>query len=206
MFVIGLTGGIGTGKTEVMKILRELGADVISADDAGHRSYRAGSEGWRRVVGEFGENVVAPSGEVDRSRLGVIVFEDEEALKRLNAIVHPLIRSYVQGKLGELEGRGASVAVVEAALLLEAGWADLVDEIWVTVAPKDRVVERIVARDDLIEEEVNARIKAQMPQARRAAQADAVIDNDSTGDQLRRRVLALWRLRVSGRGRQAIHQ
>ena len=197
MLVIGVTGGIGTGKTAVTHILKELGADIIGADDVGHEAYNRGTKAWREVVDEFGEDVLAPDGEVDRGKLGSIVFDDEGALERLNAIVHPRIRSMIEERVRELRERGSKVAVVEAALLLEAGWESLADEIWVTVAPGEKVLERVRNRSDLDVQEIRARVLSQMPQRERLADADAVIDNGGSLDDLRQRVRTLWHERVN---------
>ena len=206
MLVIGLTGGIATGKTEVSKVLRDLGAEVISADEAGHESYRSGTEGWREVVAEFGEGILAPGGEVDRGKLGTIVFEDERALSRLNAIVHPRVRSMVEGRIRGSRERGGGVVVVEAALLLEASWASLADEVWVTVAREEQVVERVQGRDRLDEEAVGARLRSQMSQAERISRADAVIDNSGSLEDLRDRVRELWNERIIEGRKHKRHQ
>lgn len=196
MKVIGLTGGIGTGKTEVSRILQGLGAEVISADAMGRQAYARGAEGWRRVVDEFGEGVLGPDGEVDRTKLGAAVFSDERRLRRLNAIVHPLIRSLVEKRLGELGDRGTRVAVIEAALLLEAGWVDMVDEVWVVTADEDTAVARAAARSGLKSEAIRARVGAQMPQSERVARADVVIENTGNLDRLRARVTEVWKNRI----------
>ena len=196
MFVIGLTGGIGTGKTTVSEILRELGAEVISADEAGHQVYERGAEGWREVVAAFGDGVLTPDGEVDRSKLGAIVFEDAGALKRLNAIAHPRIRLSIRGRLDELRERGVAVAVVEAALLLEADWSDIVNEIWVTASSEESVIRRVMGRSRLAEDEVRARMRSQMPSGALTGHADAVIENDGSLMDLRAKVVTLWRDRA----------
>ena len=199
MFVIGLTGGIGTGKTQVSRILEEIGAEVVSADLVGHEAYRPHTEAWREVVRAFGEQVLTPSGEVDRKKLGVIVFNDSEALKRLNAIMHPRLYKMLEERIKELCGKGRDVVVVEAALFLEANWAPLVNEVWVTVSPEDEVVRRLQARDQTDEEAVRARIRSQMPQADRARCADVVIENNGSLAELRDRIQGLWNSRVLAR-------
>ena len=197
MLVIGLTGGIGTGKTEVAGILRALGAEIISADEVGHEVYMRGTEGWREVVEAFGEEFLAPNGEVDRAKLGGSVFGDELTLRRLNAIVHSRMRTMMDERIRELEAEGAHVAVLEAAILLEAGWAALADEVWVTVAPEDQVIDRLRGRGGLDGDAIRARVQSQMSQTDRLAHADAVIDNSGTREELRGRVQALWQQRVS---------
>ena len=196
MFVIGLTGGIGTGKTEVAKKLEALGAEVVDADRVGHEVYARGTDGWEEVVAQFGEGVLSPSGEIDRGKLGAIVFADQPALERLNKIVHPRIRSIVQERLRELERQGTDAAVVEAAVLQEARWHSLVDEVWVTTSPREQVLERVARRSGLRPDEVEARIDAQMSQGERVDTADAVIDNSGSLEDLRERVRQLWTERV----------
>ena len=196
MFVIGLTGGIGTGKTEVANKLRAVGAEVVDADRVGHEVYARGTAGWEEVVAQFGDGVLSPSGEVDRGKLGAIVFVDQQALKRLNKIVHPRIRLIVQDRLRELERQGCDAAVVEAAVLLEARWRSLVDEVWVTTSPREQVVERVGFRSGLGPEEVESRIDAQMSQGERVHTADVVIDNSGSLEDLRERVRQLWTERV----------
>ena len=197
MIVIGLTGGIGTGKTTVSKILQELGAEIIGADESGHEVYRRGTEAWRELVEAFGDGVLTADGEIDRSELAVVVFQDRHALERLNAIVHPRIRAAVEERIEELEGQGREVAVVEAALLVEASWGSLVDEVWVTVAPEDSVVERTRARNGLDSDAVRARIRSQAPREELLSHADAVIENGGSPRELRERVTALWHERMA---------
>ena len=196
MLVIGLTGGIGTGKTEVSKILEELGAEVIHADILGHEVYRAGTEAWHEVVEAFGEGVLGPTGEVERRKLGAIVFGKPEALQRLNAITHPRIRKMLEERIEGLRRRGKRVVVVEAALLVEANWTPLVDEVWVTATPQDQVIGRLRGRDGLQEADVLARIGSQMVQGHRVERADVVIDNAGSLAELREQVEAIWRRRV----------
>ena len=199
MFVIGLTGGIGTGKSRVSNILEKLGASVISADLIGHEVILPETEGWRDVVAAFGRNIQAPSGEVDRKRLGAIVFSDADALKRLNAITHPRIYSIIEERLESLDDQGREVVVVEAALLFEAGWTPLVDKVWVATAPEDQVISRLRERNGLDEKSIRARISAQMTQAERVKRADVIMDNGGTLEELEGRVRQLWDGRVLAR-------
>ena len=197
MRVIGLTGGIGTGKTQVSKKLQELGAQAINADLLAHEVYEPHTEAWREIVQAFGDGVLVTNGEVDRERLGAIVFSDPDALKRLNAITHPSAYRMTEERIRRLRRKGDSVVVVEAPLLLEANWTPLVDEIWATTSPEEQVVQRLRARDGLDEEAVRARIRSQTPQAERVKHAHAVIDNSGSLAQLRDQVEALWISRVS---------
>ncbi len=196
MFVLGLTGGIGTGKSQVGEILAGLGASIINADTLGHKVYEPDTDGWAEVVDAFGEGVLSATREVDRKKLGGVVFSDPRALERLNAITHPRIYGLIEDEIERLEKAGREVAVVEAALLIEAGWAPLVDEIWVTTSPEELVVDRIRKRNGLSEEAIRARISSQMPQEERTRHAVEVIDNSSSLSELNRRVQQLWERRV----------
>ena len=199
MLVIGLTGGIGTGKSEVSRILRELGAEVIDADRVGHEAYRPHTPIWREVVETFGDEVLQETGEIDRKRLGAIVFSDTEARERLNAIMHPRMADIIRDKIVGLREQGADVVVVEAALLIEAGWGPLVDEIWVTSSPADLVEKRLRERNSLSEEQIRSRIQAQMPVEERSRHAQVVVNNSGSLDELRDEVVSLCQSRVSGK-------
>ena len=196
MFVIGLTGGIGTGKSEVCGILSGLGAVVIDADLVGHEVYRPQTEGWRRIVETFGKDVLGPTGAIDRKKLGAIVFGDAQALERLNAIAHPRIYAKIEERIAELKRQGHTVAVVEAALLIEANWTPLVDEVWVVVSDEQNVVERLKNRH-LDHAAIRARISAQMAQAERVKHGDAVIDNNGNLAALTRSVEQLLASRAA---------
>ena len=196
MRVIGLTGGIGTGKTQVSDVLEELGARVINADRLGHEAYSPNTETWHEVVATFGEDVLAPTGEVDRKKLGAIVFNDPHALSRLNAIVHPRIYAMVEERIAELGRNGEDgVVVVEAALLVEANWTALTDEVWVTTSSEDEVIRRLQARNNLDEQAIRDRIDSQMPQSERAKHADVIVCNSGSLAELRDQVRQLWRSR-----------
>lgn len=197
MLVIGLTGGIGTGKTQVAKVLEELGAVIINADLIGHEAYQSHTGTWRKIVEAFGEEVLAPGGEVDRKKLGAIVFKDPEALRRLNAIVHPRMYEMLRERIEKCRAQGRCVVVVEAAILLEANWTPLVNEVWVVTAPEEQIVQRLQARSSLDAEAVRARIRSQMPQSERVKHADVVINNDGSMAQLRTQVQQIWNNRVS---------
>ena len=192
MKVIGLTGGIGSGKSTVSQFLRELGAVLIDADRVGHEAYRPNTETWREVVAAFGEQILTPDGEIDRRELGEIVFSSPESLARLNLIVHPRMYEMMKARIEECRQRGVDVVVLEAAILLEVGWTPLVDEVWVTVAPESTVVERTRERTGLPEEQILARIRSQMSSEERAKHADVVINNDGTQDELKAKVKELW--------------
>jgi dephospho-CoA kinase len=193
MIVIGLTGGIASGKSTVSRMLSELGAVVIDADKVGHEAFRPHTEAWRKVVAAFGKSILGQNEEIDRSKLAQLVFNDPKALKRLNRIMHPLMHRIVEKEIESLRHQGVEVVVLEATLLIEAKWTDLVDQVWVTITPESAVVNRLVSQKRFTEEQARARIKSQTPIAQRAKNADVVIENDSDMNTLRKKVEALWR-------------
>lgn len=199
MLVIGLTGGIGAGKSEAARHMVSLGAALIDADVVGHEAYTPHAEAWQRVVEAFGEGILQPSGEIDRRSLGAIVFSDPEQLDRLNGIMHPLMARMVQGRIEALEAEGAKVVVVEAALLFEAGWDSLVQEVWVTDSSEDAVIHRLSQRNGMSEEEARKRLDSQMSRAERLGRADVVIDNSGDVAQMRETISELWETRVKER-------
>ena len=193
MKVIGLTGGIGSGKSTVSRFLGELGAVVVDADKVGHEAFKPDTEAWCEVVAAFGEQVLAPNCEIDRKKLGDAVFGNSEALARLNRIMHPRMHEMVKAQLEEYRRQGVAVAVLEAPLLIEAGWISLADAVWVTVAPESTVVSRTRERAGLSEEKVLARIHSQLSSEERVKHADVVIDTDCSLDELRSRVGEQWK-------------
>lgn len=193
MLVIGLVGGIGSGKSVASAMLAELGAEVVNADLVGHEVYEPGKPGFDAIVAEFGTDVVGADGRVDRKKLGPIVFADGAKLERLNSIVHPLIRAEIERRIARAREKGAVRAlVVEAAILLEAGWRSLVDQVWVISARRQDVVERLAAQRGMAASETDARMAKQMTDAERRAVADVVIENVGSLDDLRTRLTGLW--------------
>jgi dephospho-CoA kinase len=190
---IGITGGIGSGKSTASQILGELGAEVIDADKVGHKIYLPDTPAWREIVATFGAGVLAPDRTIDRTKLGPMVFSDPEALRKLNAITHGKMFSYIQGQIDYMRDKQAThVVVVEAAILLEAGWHALVDQRWVVVAEVDVVLARLQAYKHFTEEQARARIAAQLSNEERIAQADQVIWNNTDLAALRQAVEAAW--------------
>ena len=203
MQVIGLTGGIGVGKSEVAKALADYGATIIDADAEGHHAYDKGSIGWRRIVEIFSSGILNEDGEVDRSRLGALVFANPQALAWLNAAIHPLIRQRVTQAIAQHRENGVDVAVVDAALLYQARWDDLADEIWVVSAPPGAVAERLRERG-MTADDIRRRTEAQAGAEAAFARADVIIDNHGSLDSLRARVQELWQERILSRG-SAVH-
>ena len=196
--VLGMTGGIGSGKSTASQILGELGAFVIDADQVGHKIYLPDTPAWREIVAAFGEAVVAPDRTIDRTKLGPIVFGAPEKLQRLNKITHGKIYADIQGQIDYIRTQETTgVVVVEAAILLEAGWQSLIEELWVVVADEEVVITRLQQYKHMPEAQARARINAQMSNEARMAQAHQVIWNNGDLLQLRQAVEAAWqRLRL----------
>ena len=196
MLSIGLTGGIGTGKSLVSNLLNDLGATVVNADLLGHEAYLPGTVGFDMVVDSFGDQIVGDDGTVDRKKLGPIVFSSSQNMAKLNAIMHPLIRNMIQAQLEEYSSNGTDVVVVEAAVLIEANWVDLFDEVWVVTSDKETVIERLKDRNSLSREDAIIRIDSQMSTEERIDHSDVVISNDKTIDELTDNVEKIWNTRV----------
>jgi len=199
MKVIGLTGGIGSGKSTVSRFLAGLGAIIVDADKVGHELLKHDTEVWREVVAAFGKQVLTPGGDIDRKKLGEIVFSHPKSLSRLNQIMHPRMYGMVKAQLEGYRRRGVGVVVLEAPLLIEANWTSLVDEVWVTVVSQSTVLRRLKEKFRLSEPETLARIHSQLPTEERIKHADVIIDTDCDLDELRARVKQLWEgLRTGG--------
>ena len=196
MLSIGLTGGIGTGKSLVSNLLNDLGATVINADLLGHEAYLPGTIGFDSVVDAFGDKVVGDDGTVDRTKLGPIVFSSPENMAKLNSIMHPLIQDMIQAQLTEYSSNGTDVVVVEAAVLIEANWQALFDEIWGVTSEREIVIERLKERNSLTREDAIARIDSQMSQDERIEHSNVVVANDGTTAELADNVEKIWNTRV----------
>lgn len=190
--LIGLTGGIGSGKSTVAAMLAELGASVVDADKVGHDVYRPGTEGFRLVREAFGDGVIGADGSIDRKALGAKVFGDPVALARLNELLHPLIGEEIRRRVAAARAVAAEVpVVVEAAIMLEAGWR-FFDRVWVVTVSPETAIARVTASRGLSRLEVERRLASQMSDHERRRHADLVIDNDGTPAALRAQVEAAW--------------
>lgn len=193
MITIGITGGIGSGKSTASQLLGALGAEVVDADKVGHKIYLPDTPAWREIVAAFGAGVLAPDRTIDRTKLGPIVFSNPDALRQLNAITHGKIYSYIQGQIDYMRDKQVTrVVVVEAAILLEAGWHSLVDQIWVVVSDVEVAIARLKTYKHFTEDQARARIAAQLSNEERLAQADRVIWNNADLAALRQAVEAAW--------------
>lgn len=194
MLTIGLTGGIGSGKSTAARFLAELGAPVIDADKVGHMIYEPGEPAYHELVREFGDQIIDPTGRVDRKRLGAIVFSDPESLARLNAIVHPRMLERIRALIDERRAAGEKQPiVVEAAILIEAGWDAVCDEVWLVSVPAEVAIERLGRDRGISPDEARRRLAAQMSDAERRRHATLVIDNIGTAEDLRAKMTQMWR-------------
>ncbi len=194
--VFGLTGGIGSGKSTVAALLRERGVPVVDADELAREAVAAGSPGLRDVVAAFGPEVLGPDAELDRKRVGSLVFADPEARKRLNAITHPIVRRLSQERFAALDSAGVSLAAYDVPLLFEVGLDQVLRPVVLVAASETTQLRRVMTRDGLSEADVRARLTAQLPLAEKRARADHVLENDGTRADLARQVddlLALLR-------------
>jgi dephospho-CoA kinase len=194
MRLIGLTGGIGSGKSTVAAMLAERGAIVLDADRVAHDVYEIGNEGHELLVQRFGRDVLDEQGRVDRRRLGAIVFNDAQALQDLNRIIHPLVRKEIARRLLEVSQEDPdAVVVIEAALMTETGWSGGAGELWVVVAHPELVVGRLVRQRAMDEADVRLRVAAQATNEQRRRIATRVIENNGDLENLEAQVDRAWR-------------
>ena len=191
--IIGLTGGIASGKSTAAKYLGEKGASVIDADKLGHRAYEPDTDAFDKVVSSFGQEVVGADGLIDRKVLGSKVFGNPEALDRLTGIIWPEIGRLVLTQFEVARGEQPDAPIVlEAAVMLEAGWEPMVDEVWVVIVDPNTAVERAISRDGVEEEAIRKRIASQLTNEERRAKADIVIDNSSDETALLTQLKTQW--------------
>jgi dephospho-CoA kinase len=189
-YVIGLTGNIATGKSVVRRMLEHLGAYTIDADALSHRAIAKGAPGYQPVLEEFGKWVLTKDGEIDRAKLGHVVFSDPEALRRLEEIIHPLVRQAINLLAGRASQR---VIVLEAIKLLEGELRNACDSIWVTDAPQEVQVARLMRKRSMSKEVALRRIQSQSAQSKKVAAADIVIRNTGSYEALWAQVTAAWK-------------
>ena len=194
MLTIGLTGGIGSGKSTVAQILGEFGAPILDADKVAHTTYAPGGPAYDAVIAAFGAQVLAPDRTIDRKKLGAVVFGNSEQLNKLTSIVWPATFDSIRRNVAELRASGAKLpVVVEAAILIEANWQPLFDEIWLVRAPREQVVTRIEIQRGLKPAETETRIRAQLSDEERGKHATLVIENNGSIEELRDLLKTVWR-------------
>ncbi len=202
MRLVGLTGGIASGKSTLAAALRALGAPVIDADDLARAVVRRGTPALREIAREFGAGVLGPDGELDRKAMAALVFPDAAARARLEAIVHPAVRAAVAAETARLADAGHALAFYDVPLLHERGLEREVDCVVVVYAPRARQLERLLARDGMTRAEAEARLDAQLPIEEKALRADVVVSNEGDVDALRSRAAPLLAALRAGLGRR----
>ena len=197
---IGLTGGIAAGKSMVSGILAELGAWILDADAISREVVEPGTDGLKAVAAEFGEKVIMPDGTLDRKALGAEVFGDPQKLELLNGILHPIIKAEMLRRAAAIEEKHPEdIVIFDVPLLIESGWQDATDEVWLVSAPIDERIRRIAMRDGLDEKQAMERISAQMTDEQKAQYADVIIDNGGSLQDLEERVTKLYAERKYGK-------
>lgn len=192
MLLIGLTGGIASGKSTVSAMLRELGAAVFDSDATVRALQEPGQPVYTAIVREFGPGVVGPDGRLDRQVLGARVFSDPELRRRLEQIVHPAVRERMWAEVAAARERGAPALVVDSPLLFEVGLHQQVDQVWVVYVDAETQRRRLMARSGLDADEAQRRIEAQMPLAEKVKLAHLVVDNNGALAATRAQVAAAW--------------
>ena len=197
MITVGLTGGIATGKSLVSQLLEEHGAFVINADLIAHDLYNPGTIGFNSLISHFGDTILDLNGTIDRKKLASIVFTRKHEMDNLNTIMHPLIYDEIKRIMSDLSNEKHPIVVVEAAVLIEAGWQDLFDQIWVVSSDVETVISRLNASNGLSREESLKRIDSQMPSKDRNKYADIVIENNGNKEILSSTIKELWADKLS---------
>ncbi len=195
MLTVGLTGGIGTGKSHALAEFRRLGAYTIDADELAHQAIAKGEPAYHEIVREFGGDILQADSQIDRKRLAGIVFTDEQKLKRLNAIVHPRVFEAEETELRSLPSKKrkrSPIVITDAALMIETGSYKRYDKIIVVVCASELQFARLIARDGLSPEEAAQRISRQMPTAEKAKYADYLIDNSGKYNDTRKQIKQIY--------------
>lgn len=191
--VIGLTGGIASGKSTVSTLLKNLGAVIIDADEISRKVMKKNTKVFNEVVKYFGDNILDKDGNIDRQKLGQIVFSNVDDLKILNDITHPAIINEIKKNLLILSKKKEPIVVIDAALLLESGLDNLTDKIWLVKASEETQLKRLMRRDNLDERQAINRIKSQMPLKEKLKYADKIIDNDGNIEYTKKQVDNFWK-------------
>ena len=192
MRLIGLTGGIASGKSTVSALLREQGAFIIDTDEIAHQVVEPGQSAYLDIIAAFGDEIVATDGTIDRLKLGKIVFQNTKFRVLLEEITHPPIEEQVNQLIQLARSKSCSVVILDIPLLFESGWDKRVDEVWVVAVDEITQLQRLIKRNNFSEQEAVARIKAQLPLAEKIRRADQVIDNSGDLAQLQAKIACLW--------------
>jgi dephospho-CoA kinase len=192
MLLVGLTGGIATGKSTVAAMFRDLGGVLIDADDIAREVVLPGTPGLEALCRQFGRGILDGAGCLNRAALGNIVFRNPDLLKSLNRLLHPLILDRMEARIREEREAGAGILILDVPLLFETGLHARMDAVVVVLTGEEDQVRRLMARDRLGPEEVRQRLAAQMPLAEKAGQADFIIDNGGSREETERQVREVW--------------
>ena len=190
--IIGLTGGIGSGKTSVASKLKTLGVKVFDADEAAKNAVLPGTEGFHKVVETFGPQIVDGDGKLDRTALAKIVFNDKESLRRLEDIIHHYVLQETDKFLNKCKQAGERAVILDVPLLIECGWYKNVDEVWLVALPVEKQIIRTMERSGMTAEAVQARIAAQMPLDEKKKYATLIIDNSGNWEATEKQVITAW--------------
>jgi dephospho-CoA kinase len=190
---IAITGGAGSGKSTVARMFKDLGAEVLDADEVARGAVAVGEPAWRELRRRYGDDYFNPDGSLNRSKLAARVFADPEERRRLDKIIHPRVAAALRARMGELAGRGVELVLVDVPLLFETGREAAFDRVIVVTAPETERLRRLQERDGRGEEEIRGIFAAQWPLEDKAARADYVVDNGGAPAGTRRQVEAIWR-------------
>lgn len=194
MYLIGLTGGIASGKSTVSRLLSSLGAFIVDADKLSREVTEPGKPAYQDIIDTFGKNIIQANGEIDRKQLGKLVFASSKARLELEQITHPRIEAATKEAIVAAKANGFTVAVLDAPLLIEVGWHTKVDSVWVVYVDKETQLVRLMERDKCDNVTAQARINAQLPLEEKLKYADIVINNNDSIETTQNRVLQAWGL------------
>lgn len=193
LYIIGLTGGIGSGKSTVGAMLAELGAIVIDTDQVAREIVAPGQATLMEIVNYFGDEILLPDGSLDRKRLGAIIFADEQKRQILNQITHPAIKNVINQELAQIaQKQPSAIVVIEAPLLVEAGMMDMVDEVWLVTVEPEIQVKRVMERDGLDFDAAWQRVRSQLPSSAKMAFSDVVISTGQGLKELHQEIQKQW--------------
>ena len=192
MYIIGLTGSIASGKSTVSRILAKCGAPIVDADLIARAVAKRGEMGWRKIVDAFGKGVLQEDGELDRARVGEMIFRDATKRAELDGIMHPIILERMETEIATYKKHGEQIVVLDVPLLLELGWQDKVSVIWLVAVSRDTQKRRLMERNNLTEDQASVRIASQMSIEEKRRYADVIINNDGTLEETEQTVRARW--------------
>ncbi|TWH49374.1 dephospho-CoA kinase [Sporomusa sp. KB1] len=193
MYLIGLTGGIASGKSTVSRMLSELGAFIVDADKLSREVTQPGKPAWQEIIEKFGQDIVQDNGEIDRKHLGQLVFANKQARSELEEITHPHIEAAAKAAMAAASAGGFAVVVLDAPLLIEVGWHTRVDAVWVVYVNEQTQLKRLMARDNSGREAAQARINAQLSLTEKLKYADVVINNGDAIEITKKNVQKAWK-------------